>query len=857
MRLPVVSCLFAAMATAGVPVGAASPTGHPPSAPADVALSPMDGLVETDEIIVRVERGVARAAVSADVEDAASAVDSEVVGVRAAASVADTYLVTLSEPVGADAMGDVIAAIERDPDVVYAEPNVLARTQLVPDDPSYASGQWSLRQPQLGTYGVNAAAAWDVTTGSATVNVAVLDTGSLAHPDMAGRFSGGYDFVSGSNSNDGGGRDTDPSDPGDWCGTGPSSWHGLHVAGTIGAATDNGVGVAGLDWSARIVPVRVLGTCTGSLLDIADGLRWAAGLAVSGVPANTAPAKVLNLSLGGSGACPVTFQSAVDDVTATGAVVVAAAGNQSGDVSNVWPANCDDVITVGATNRVGSLASYSNFGAAVDIAAPGGDSDGSGAILSTGNAGATTPGAHTYTSKAGTSMATPHVSGVLSLMLSIDPSLTPAQLLAILQSTATPFPFGSSCTTGICGAGIVDAAAAVQTIAGLPTTVPAFVPIEPVRLVETRPSEPAGAVVVETRRYGGAAGFLEIPVTAVAGIPAQGVDAVALNVTATDPTGSGYVSVYPCGAAPTASNLNFDAGDTVPNVVIAQVSDVGTVCLDAPTSTHLVVDANGWFGSGSGFEPVSPARLLETRTGNPSFITVDGLFQGGGMVGAGQVLTLQVAGRGGVAADASAVALNVTATQPTGGGYVTVYPCDATRPTASNLNYTAGDTVPNAVVVRLSSAGTVCLYTLRATHLLVDVNGWFTSSSDLEPVVPARLLETRTGNAEFRTIDRLAEGIGVLQAGTPLELQVAGRGGVAADAAAAVLNVTVTQPAAGGYLTAYPCDGARPLASNLNFVAGQTVPNAVVVQLSADGTVCLYSVAATHLVVDVNGWFMP
>ena len=851
------SCLFAMVATAGVPVGAASPTGHPPSARAHDLIVPLDGLDETDEVIVRVERGTPASAVVDRVEIAAASVDGDVVGLQAAASASGTFLVKLAEPLAAADMAEVVAGLERQPDVVYAEPNVLARTQLVPDDPSFVSSQWNLRAPQLGTYGVNAAAAWDVTTGSASVNVAVLDTGSLAHPDMVGRFSGGYDFVSGSNSNDGGGRDADPSDPGDWCGATASTWHGLHVAGSIGAATDNGVGMAGLDWRAQIVPVRVLGTCTGSLLDIADGLRWAAGLPVTGVPANPRPARVLNLSLGGAGACPVTFQSAVDDVTAVGAVVVAAAGNQGGDVSDAWPANCDDVITVGATNRAGNLASYSNFGAAVDIAAPGGESGASGAILSTGNAGTTTPGAHVYTAKAGTSMAAPHVSGVLSLMLAVDPALTPAQLLAIIRSTATPFPFTSTCTTGICGAGIVDAAAALQTVAGLPTTVPDFVPIEPIRLVDTRPNEPAGAVVVETRRYGGDAGFLEIPVTAVAGIPARGVDAVALNVTVTEPLGTGFVTVYPCGAAPTASNLNFDAGDTVPNLVIAQVSDVGTVCLDAPTSAHLVVDVNGWFGGGSGFTPVPPARLLETRAGNPTFRTVDGLFQGGGAIGAGQVLTLQVAGRGGVGSAAEAVALNVTATQPTGDGYVTVYPCDATRPTASNLNYTAGDTVPNAVVVRLSAAGTVCLFTLRSAHLLVDVNGWFTTASDLAPVVPARLLETRSGSPDLRTIDRLAEGIGRVQAAATLELQVGGRGGVAANAAAAVLNVTVTEPLAHGFVTAYPCGGTRPLASNLNFVAGQTVPNAVAVRLSATGKVCLFSTAATHLVVDVNGWFEP
>ena len=196
-------------------------------------------------------------------------------------------------------------------------------------------------------------------------------------------------------------------------------------------------------------------------------MRWAAGLAVPGVPANAYPARVLNLSLGGRSQCSPAWQSAIDDVTARGAVVVVAAGNENRDAKDYTPAGCDGVITVAATDRNGSRARFSNFGAAVEISAPGVN------VLSTWNTGTTTPGAATYAWMSGTSMAAPHVSGVVSLMLSRNPSLTPAQVLAILQQTARRFPVGSTCTTSLCGSGIVDAEAAIRSAGdAIPTPTP-------------------------------------------------------------------------------------------------------------------------------------------------------------------------------------------------------------------------------------------------------------------------------------------------------------------------------------------------------------------------------------------------
>ena len=353
----------------------------------------------------------------------------------------------------------VARRLARDPSVAFVEPDLWLRPLLVPND-SYYPQQWNLYEA---AGGINMPSAWDITTGASSVVVAVVDTGITNHADLVSRLVAGYDFVTDTTaSNDGDGRDADASDPGDYgCGGSNSSWHGTHVAGIIGATSNNATGVTGVNWGSKIQSVRVLGSCGGYTSDIVDGMRWAAGITVAGVPANATPAKVLNLSLGGTDTCSSTFQNAINDVVARGSVVVVAAGNSSADVANATPANCIGVVAVAATVRNGGRASYSNYGSGITIAAPGGGSGGG--ILSTLNAGTASPGADSYAYYQGTSMATPHVSGVVSLMLSANPSLTPTQVIAKLKASARAFPAGtgSDCSTGVCGAGIVDAAAAL------------------------------------------------------------------------------------------------------------------------------------------------------------------------------------------------------------------------------------------------------------------------------------------------------------------------------------------------------------------------------------------------------------
>jgi serine protease len=360
---------------------------------------------------------------------------------------------------------DIVAS---DPNVEYAEPDRIMRRTLTPNDPRY-NEQWHYFEA---AGGINAPTAWDKSTGSGVV-VAVIDTGYRPHADLAANILPGYDFIGDTFvANDGNGRDSDASDPGDWinageCGPGDpaafeaSSWHGTHVAGTIAALTNNSNGVAGVAFNARVVPARVLGKCGGYTSDIADAIVWTSGGAVSGVPANANPAKVLSISLGGSGACGSTTQNAINSARSRGASVVVAAGNSNANASNFSPANCTGVVTVAAVGRNGGKASYSNYGATVEVAAPGG-SGGTSSVLSTLNTGSTGPGADSYALYNGTSMATPHVSGVVALMLSVKPTLTPDQVTSILQSTARAFP----ATCSQCGSGIVNANAAVDAAIG-------------------------------------------------------------------------------------------------------------------------------------------------------------------------------------------------------------------------------------------------------------------------------------------------------------------------------------------------------------------------------------------------------
>jgi len=368
--------------------------------------------------------------------------------------------------------------IAANPNVEYVEVDRLNHISLTPNDTNY-SQQWGF---QGGNGGIKANEAWDINTGTGSV-VAVLDTGITTHSDLSANVLPGYDFIIDTAvSNDGDGRDSNPADPGDWTTAGAcysgspasgSSWHGTHVAGTVAAVTNNAKGVAGTAFNAKVVPVRVLGTCGGYDSDIADAMIWASGGTVSGVPANANPADVINLSLGGSGACGATSQAAINTAVANGSTLAIAAGNGNANVSGSSPANCANVVAVGSVTSTGARSSFSNYGAGVDLAAPGST------INSTLNSGSQGPSSESYASYSGTSMATPHVAGVIALVQSRRAALslaayTPAEMEALLKSSSRAFP---STPSQPIGSGILNAKAAVDAAGGgtADTTAPSTV----------------------------------------------------------------------------------------------------------------------------------------------------------------------------------------------------------------------------------------------------------------------------------------------------------------------------------------------------------------------------------------------
>ncbi len=363
-----------------------------------------------------------------------------------------------------------------------------------------------------------------------------------------------------------------------------------------------------------------------------------------------------------------------------------------------------------------------------------------------------------------------------------------------------------------------------------------FSPVSPVRVLDTRNTSASGV-----------AGDSEVSfqVAGANGLPAK-VSAVVFNLTVTQAKSFGFITAYASGAVrPTASNLNYDKGQTVPNLVTVPVGANGKVTLfnRSSNSAQLIADVTGYYVTGAAstpgaFRSISPSRLLDTRNST----AVAGLSP----------VSFQVAGVPGIPASVAAVVFNLTVTQPRSLGFVTAYASGSNRPTASNLNFSKDQTVPNLVTVPVGANGRVTLYNAsdKAAHLIADVAGYYlpgtpTATGAFKAVGPTRILDTRDSSPAATK--------------STVSFQVAGARGIPAGALAAVFNLTVTSPRSFGFVTAYPSGTTLPTASNLNFATGQTVPNLVSVPLGSDGKVTLYNQSSNsaQLIADLAGYFLP
>jgi hypothetical protein len=440
----------------------------------------------------------------------------------------------------------------------------------------------------------------------------------------------------------------------------------------------------------------------------------------------------------------------------------------------------------------------------------------------------------------------------------------------VYDISACGFPTGWSASAAVSAVQLVDDGTALIAASGSrlcrvelfqfeppppppppPPPVAAVVSLSPARLLDTRP----GYDTVDGEANGSGPTFDQstwgLVVAGRGGVPLD-AESVLLNVTVVDPVGPGFVTLFSCGdTRPLAANIAFRAGDVISNSVLTELDPDGVVCVYTERATDLVIDVTGYVPAGGTPHPVLAARLMDSRPGSS---TVDGISAGSGRLGAKATRRLDVAGRGAVPSTADSVFLNVTVVDPFGSGFVTVYPCDEARPLAASITYAEGDVISNATFAALDATGDVCLYTSQGAHVVVDVTGYGLPDEPLRSLVPARLLDSRTGAT---TIDGAHAATGRRQGRSTYALDVDGRGGVASGAESVLLNVTAVGPSGPGFLIVYPCGEPRPLAANLTYAAGDVIGNGVLAKVAPDGTVCIYTERATHLVVDVTGYVSP
>jgi hypothetical protein len=737
----------------------------------------------------------------------------------------------------------------------------LATLTTPPNDPGYGS-QWNLAT-------IGAPGAWAVTTGSGVV-VADIDTGvDSTQPDLAANLTPGWDESSTTTLPSGvvdvgaplgpGNTDTEQIAPG----------HGTAVAGVIAAVTNNGIGLASLGFNTKVEPVKVNFDDTAHVsAEIASGIRWAADHG----------AKILNLSFG-SPCQDSNLALAINYAQQQGLLVVAAAGNgalnSNLDTNNgtnnapSYPAAYSTaggpgapVIAVGATGPDGHggqiRAAYSNTGNYVSMVAPGGNNDGNPAddlpVLATRD---TCPAPPCYTTASGTSLAAAQASAAAALIWS-NSTLTASQVGELVKSTTSDL--GVSGTDVEYGTGMLNASVALADTPSSAAGYGTFASLPPVRILDTRFGTGAPQAPI------GPGGTLPLTVTGVGGVM-PGVTAVVLNVTVTRETAPGFLTVWPAGQTrPTASNINFGPNETIPNLVTVRVGANGKVdFFNSAGFVDVFADVAGYYTdgrtAGSTFVAVPPTRILDTHSnGGPILAGTSRLLPiTGGLV------PVQVPN------DATGIVVNVTVVGPTAPGFLTVYPADQPLPLSSNLNFSAKETIPNLVSVRLGKVGAGPIEGIKLfnsagfVRAIVDLEGYFTcapwpacqqtgdtAGSRFFPLVAHRILDTRINVGGF------SSPIGNAQS---IVAHIVGQGGVLDTAAGVVMNTTVTQSTLGGYLTVYPSDlPSVPLSSNLNFTPGETIANLVTAKVpttgAATGEDSFFNDAGTvQAIADVAGWY--
>jgi serine protease len=576
----------------------------------------------------------------------------------------------------------VLARLRADPAVESAEVDQRRYPHALPNDPLF-SNQWYELNNQPAA--IDAVAAWDITTGLTNVVIADLDTGvRFDHPDLGAKLLTGYDFITDPVvANDGDGRDADASDPGDWvtaadvststfsgCTVSDSSWHGTRTAGILGAIANNSTGIAGISWGVRILPVRVLGKCLGRDSDILDGMRWAAGLHVDGVPDNTHPAQIINMSLGGTGSCASYQQTVINEVLAQGVLIVVSAGNEGGPVDS--PANCVGVAGVAGLRNVGTKVGFSSLGPQVALSAPAGNCvNSSGACVypidTTSNAGMTTPTINGYTDQLnpslGTSFSAPIVSGIAALMVSVNSHLTAPQLIARLKEGSAAFPVSSdttipnchvpanssdlqttecNCTTQTCGTGMANAPGALKAA------------LRPIAAIQV-PAKVASGQNVTLSAVGSAAACghsiatYAWTIVAPSNVPVQGANmpdaivvapssgSITLQVTVTDDAGltdTAQVTISSTTAttsAPSAASKGSCPAPAAPIVVtvapnavtlVAGASQTFTAKLTNTQNTAVIWQVKGVTGDNSSVGTISTAGVYTAPTGISAALNV-------------------------------------------------------------------------------------------------------------------------------------------------------------------------------------------------------------------------------------------